>query len=82
MNIFDHALAFLNENAAIIGTIAGVIFGIVKAVSNEKAPAFIAMIQRAVDFIAEIVMSLGKMLAFVSNFLGNLIKSDGFLGKK
>ena len=82
MNIFESAMKFLSENSAIIATLGGIIFGVVKAVSTENAPKFIAGLQKGVDAIASIVSGLGAVLAYISNFLANLIKSDGFMGKK
>lgn len=82
MNIFDHALNWLVSNGAILGTVLGVLFTVAKAVSNEHAPKAIAVVQGVVDFVAKIVVSLGQLLAKISEILGNLIKSDGFLGKK
>jgi hypothetical protein len=82
MNIFESAFKFLSENAAVIATVSGIIFGIVKAVSNEKAPMVVKGLQNGVDAIAAVVSGLGKVLGFISEFLANLIRSDGFMGKK
>lgn len=82
MNIFESAFKWLSDNQVTIGTMAGIIFAIAKGVSNEGAPKAVAAVQSVVDFLAKIVSGLGSVLKFISDLLANLIKSDGFLGKK
>lgn len=82
MNIFQSSLQFLSNNGAIIGTVLGIVFTIAKGVSNGSAGPVVAKFQSAVDFVAVLVESLGKLLKGISDILGNLIRSDGLMGKK
>lgn len=82
MNIFESAFKFLSDNSGAIGMVLGVLFSIAKVASNEKAGVIVAGLQKSVDFIAKLVSGLGSVLVIVSDFLANLIKSDGILGRK
>jgi microsomal dipeptidase-like Zn-dependent dipeptidase len=82
MEILDQVIKVLSDNSGSIGIVMGVLFAIAKAASNEKAGMIVGSIQKVVDMIASIVVKVGQILSALSNILGNMIKSDGLLGKK
>lgn len=80
--ILNKILATLTDNAGLIGTVMGILFALAKAVSNEKAPAIVAVVQKGFDYAAKGFELLGKIAMAVSAFLAALVKSDGIFGKK
>lgn len=82
MNIFDHAMSWIEGHMMIIGTIGGILFGVAKAVSTEGAPKIIGVVQKTIDMVAKLVSSLGVLLQKLSEILANVLKSDGFFGTK
>lgn len=82
MEYFQKALDFLMANKVMFATVASIMIGLAKAISNKDAGPFIAKLQAFVDLGAKFVSGIGSILKFVSDFLASLIKSDGFLGKK
>ncbi len=82
MEFLNKALAILVDNSGLIGTVLGILFALAKAISNEKAPKLVAVVQGAFDLAAKAFEVLGKISLAASNFLAALIKSDGILGKK
>lgn len=82
MEILDNAFKFLSDNKEVILTVVGVLFGIAKAASNGNAGPIVGKIQKGVDGVAYAAESLGKLLKFISDMLANIVKSDGFGGRK
>lgn len=82
MNIFQSAMQYLTEHSTAILSGLGVVVAIAKMFSTEKAGPVISKVQALVDTAATLVMGLGSLLKMMSDMLANLIKSDGFLGKK
>lgn len=82
LQVIDSAKAFLESNSGVIGMVLSVAFMAAKAFSNANAGPVVAKLQAAVDMLAGAVKGVGEILAMISGFLANLIKSDGFLGKK
>jgi hypothetical protein len=82
LQVIDQAKAFLASNSGVIGMVLSVAFMAAKAFSNANAGPFVAKLQAAVDLVASAVKGAGEILATISGFLANLLKSDGFLGKK
>ena len=70
------------EHAGVIGVVLGVLFSISKVISNEKAPWVVSKIQLGFDLAARALEALGAICKKASEFLANLVKSDGILGKK
>jgi len=74
---------WLAANQGSILTIAGfVLVFIAKVFPNANAGKFIGGIQLAVDLAARLCFALGAALKALADLLGNLLKSDGILGKK
>lgn len=82
MQIIDTIIKTLSDNKIMISTVLGIVMAIAKGASNEKAGAIVSKIQGAVDLVALMVSKLGDVLKLVSDLMANMIKSDGFLGKK
>ena len=82
MDIINQVNGFLGNNSGVILTVLGIIWGIAKGFSNDKAGAIVGSIQAAVDKVANIVLAVGGILQKVSQILSDVIKSDGILGKK
>lgn len=82
MEVVNHIMSVISDNKAVIGTVLGILFAVAKAFSNEKAGPVVSKIQAMVDVAAKIVSKCGELLAAISEILANVIKSDGFLGKK
>jgi hypothetical protein len=83
MEIINQIVEFLSSNIGPILTVMSVIMVVVaKIFPNANAPAAIAGIQKIVDMGASIFEGLGKLCKALSNILAQIIKSDGFLGKK
>lgn len=82
MELINKASEFLSANMGSILSFVGILWGVVKAVSNSKAGPVVAKLQAGVDAVAKAIEGLGKLLGLVSNILAEIIKSDGFLGRK
>jgi hypothetical protein len=82
LEFINSSKAFLDANSGVIGMVLSVAFMAAKAFSNANAGPAVAKLQAAVDLVASAVKGIGELLATISGFLANLIKSDGFLGKK
>ena len=80
--VLDNILNFLNSNSSVIGVVFGVLFSASKFISTEKALPIISAIQLFFDSLAKMILALGNVLAKLSEYLANAIKSDGMLGKQ
>lgn len=83
LEFFNQAMEYLSANTATITMGLGILWMIIgKVFSNEKAGPVVQKIQAGLDFVAKACEGLGKLCAALSAILANMIKSDGFLGKK
>jgi len=82
LEVINSIKSALEQNAGLIGMGLGVLFMVAKAVSNEKAPKAIQVMQKMFDGVSMFAEAIGGLAKKVSELLANLIKSDGFLGKK
>lgn len=87
MEILKKVLEVLVHPASL--TILTVVFGIVKAVSNEKAAASssaimkgVAKLQAGWDKVIYVVKVLGEILVAACSLLEKVLKSDGIGGAK
>jgi DNA recombination-dependent growth factor C len=80
--MLDAAAKFIADNGAILGTVLGVLFFMVKAVSNKKADPIMAKIQNAADKLPAMIDKVGDFLKAVCSIVSKALKSDGFFGSK
>lgn len=83
MQILEQVMNFLANNKASIISVLGFVWVFVaKAFSNVNANPVVAALQKALDMVAKIAEVVGKLAEYLSEILAQVIKSDGFLGKK
>lgn len=75
-------LAFIDGNMSTIGVVLGILFAAAKMVSTEKAVPIVSQVQVIFDSLAKLLFAVGNLFAKGAELLGNLLKSDGILGKK
>lgn len=76
---FDNILLI---QQVVIGTVLGVLFTIAKAISNQQAGPIVSKIQNGFDFLSVSFSLAGSVCKKIADFLAQLLKSDGILGKK
>ena len=83
MDFLDTALAYILAHKEMIGGVLAVIWGVViKFVSTEKAMPVIGTMQTYWDKGIVIFLKAGELLKAVGEIIFNVLKSDGFMGKK
>ena len=83
MEIVNQIIEFLSSNIGPILTVMSVVMVVIsKIFPNANAPKAIAAVQKIVDMGAKIFEVLGKLCKALSDILAQVIKSDGYLGKK
>lgn len=89
MELINKIIVVLSDNGGAIVSVGMVLFGIAKAVSNEKASqasgvlmGAIVKLQKIVDAVSQAIALIGVAIAKLSDLLSQIVKSDGFLGKK
>lgn len=87
MALISKAIDFLSKPEVMTGV--GVVFMVLKAISNEKASAsaniimkLVAKAQGLLDMVAGAIGLIRKALDALMGILESLVKSDGMLGKK
>lgn len=73
---------FLTKYQFVIMGITSIAFTISKLASTERAKNLIQVCQLFFDSLAQIFSILGTLMKSIAEFLSNLLKSDGFMGKK
>lgn len=73
---------FLAKYEVVIMGLVSIAFTISKLASTERAKHLIQLIQFFFDSFATIFEILGSLAKKTADFLANLLKSDGFMGKK
>ncbi len=83
MEVVSHITDVLSKNyASIVSVGSFILIALSKLVPNSSAGSVMQKVQGAVDLVAKALVSIGALLAKLSSLLGDLIKSDGILGKK
>lgn len=80
--MLDAIAKFITDNGAVLGTILGVLFVMIKAVSNKKADPMMAKIQEVADKLPALIDKVGDLLKAVCSIISKALKSDGFFGKQ
>lgn len=80
--MLDAAAKFIADNGAILGTVLGVLFFMIKAVSNKKADPMMAKIQEIADKLPALIDKVGDILKAACSIISKALKSDGFFGQK
>lgn len=87
MAVISKAIDFLSKPEVMTGV--GVVFMVLKAISNQKASEsanilmkLVAKGQAALDMVAGAIGLLRRGLDAIMGILESLVKSDGMLGKK
>lgn len=74
---------FISANYAVLLSVFGfLLLALAKVVPNSQAGPVISKVQGAVDLLAGYLEAAGKLCHVLSQFLGDLIKSDGIGGAK
>lgn len=77
-----NVLAYIDGNMSAIGVVLGILFAAAKMISTEKAVPVVSQIQLIFDSAAKLLFAFGNLFAKCAELLGNVLKSDGLLGKK
>lgn len=72
----------VTSRAGVITIILGLLLGIAKAVSNEKAGPVVKALQELGDHIPSFLTALMKLLTAITGVISSAAKSDGLGGKK
>lgn len=82
IGLLDKLVAFFGANEGMLLSVGGfILLAIAKLVPNSNAGAIVSKIQWVFDLIARFAYALGNACKACGKFLGDLIKSDGILGK-
>jgi hypothetical protein len=72
----------LAHDGTIMSVLGFLLLFLAKVFPNANANPVIALVQKFVDLGAKLCFALGGALKALADLLGNIIKSDGLLGKK
>lgn len=82
VSFLDSASNFFDSYKSLLGAGLGFLFVISKVFSTSEAPIFISKVQGLFDFSARLMLRIGELLKKVAEFLGEILKSNGYWGKK
>lgn len=72
----------MTSASSVSAIILGLLFGLAKGISNEKAGPVIKALQEIVDHIPSLLNSFVKLITALCTMLASALKSDGAFGKK